>query len=395
MPGSFTLGRIGGIDIGIHYTWLFAFALVTWSLAEGFFPVTYPGFSAGTYWLIAALAALLLFASVLVHELSHSLVAIWRGQGVHSITLFVFGGVSNLRAEAQDARDEFLVAVVGPLTSLILAGLFWTIDQVVQPGATPAGAILGYLSVVNLGLGLFNLVPGFPLDGGRVLRSAIWAASGSLRRATRIASIVGQTVGFLLIAWGVWRFLGGDFLGGLWTAFIGWFLNNAAEASRQQQALRENLRGIRVRQLMNPDPPFGEPDMSVRAFVHEQVLRRGHRAVLVMQDGRLLGLMSLSDVKHVPTEAWGQTSVAESMTRAPLKTVSPDAVLSDALKLLVESSLNQLPVVDNGRVVGLLSRADVLRFLQLRDELDFELERTQGSGPRRFDPGSGSGHRAA
>src|SRR5919197_3059034 len=177
MPGSFRLGRIGGIEVAIHYTWLFAFVLVSWSLAEGFFPATYPGLGVGTYWLIGVLAALLLFASVLVHELSHSLVAIWRGQGVRNITLFVFGGISSLQSEAASARDEFLVSIVGPLTSVVLAGIFWAIDQAARLGTSPPGAILDYLAFVNLALGAFNLVPGFPLDGGRVLRSIIWATT--------------------------------------------------------------------------------------------------------------------------------------------------------------------------------------------------------------------------
>jgi Zn-dependent protease/CBS domain-containing protein len=369
MESSFKLGRIRGIEIGIHYTWLFAFALVAWSLAGGFFPAHYPGWDASTYWLVGIVTALALFASVLVHELSHSFVALARGHGVHSITLFIFGGVSNLKSEAEDPTDEFLISVVGPLTSFALAAVSWLALQALSLGGSPLGAVLGYLALINVMLGAFNLLPGFPLDGGRVLRSLIWAASGSLRRATEIASYVGQGFGFLLIFSGVWQVLGGNFLSGLWIGFIGWFLNSAAESTRQQQALQEGLRGARVAELMNPQPPIAGPAMSVQQFVFDHVVRLGQRALLVVDGGRLLGIASITDAKEVPQEAWPTTTVGAIMTPAPLKTVSPDADVNSTLQLLVEGSLNQVPVVRDQQLVGLLSRADILRFLQLREEL--------------------------
>jgi Zn-dependent protease len=259
MTGGLKLVSIAGIDVRIHYTWLFAFALIAWSLAQGFFPGEVPGLDPMTYWLMGAAAAVLLFASVLVHELAHSFVALARGLGVHSITLFIFGGVSNIQAEAEEPKDEFLISVIGPITSFALAALFWALRVYVVAETTPLSAIVGYLAFVNALLGGFNLMPGFPLDGGRVLRSIVWAISGSLRRGTQVASYAGQGFGYLLIFIGVWRLLGGEFLGGLWTAFIGWFLNNAAEATRTSQALQEDLRGIPVRQLMNPEPPTASP----------------------------------------------------------------------------------------------------------------------------------------
>lgn len=370
MQGTLRLGRVAGIEIGIHSSWLVAAVLVAWSLAEGFFPANYPGWAPTTYWLVGSIAALALFASVLVHELSHSLVALALGHEVHSITLFIFGGVSSLKGEARRPRDEFLISVVGPLTSFALAAVFWAVLQAPLPGGAPVLAVLTYLALVNGALGVFNLLPGFPLDGGRVARSVIWAATGSLRRATQLASYLGQGIGFLLIFWGVYQVLTGTFLGGLWTAFIGWFLNNAAEATRQQQALREHLAGVRVAELMDPYPPVAEPSMSVEEFVYDHVLRRGRRALLVVDQGRLLGLVSVTDVREVPREAWVATPVASVMTPTPLKMVSPDADLSVALELLVDGGFNQLPVARDGQVVGLLSRADILRFLQLRDELD-------------------------
>jgi Zn-dependent protease/CBS domain-containing protein len=369
MKSSIRLGRVAGIDVGIDYTWLFAFALIAWSLAAGFFPATAPGLGTATYWLLGIAAALGLFASVLVHEFSHSLVAQARGLRVHSITLFIFGGVSNIAGEAESAVDEFLIAVVGPLSSFVLAGLFWAVGQAAALAGTPLGAFIGYLASVNLILGLFNLAPGFPLDGGRVLRSIVWAASGSLRRATQVASYVGQGFAFLLIFWGVARLLGGDVFGGLWTAFIGWFLNSGAVSTRQQQALTEELRGVRVAQVMQPHPAMAEPGMPVEEFVFEHVVRRGERALLVAEAGQLLGIVSITDAQRVPRERWAATPVGRIMTSVPLKTVPAGADLAAALQLMVEGTLNQVPVVEAGRVVGLLRRSDVLRFLQLRDEL--------------------------
>jgi Zn-dependent protease/CBS domain-containing protein len=377
MKSSVRLGRVAGIDVGIHYTWLFAFALIAWSLAAGFFPSAAPGLAAPTYWLLGVAAALGLFASVLIHEFSHSLMALARGLRVQSITLFIFGGVSTIVGEAERSLDEFLIAVVGPLSSFVLAGVFWAAGQVAALDGTPLGAFLGYLASVNLILGVFNLVPGFPLDGGRVLRSIVWGASGSLRRATQVASYVGQGFGFLLIFWGVARLLGGDVFGGLWTAFIGWFLNNAAESTRQQQALTDDLRGVSVAQVMDPRPATAEPSMSVHEFVFDHVVRRGERALLVVQAGQLLGIVTITDAKQVPQEQWAATPVRRIMTSVPLKTVPIEAELAAALQLMVEGTLNQVPVVQAGRVVGLLRRADMLRFLQLRDEL----HRTGRRGP--------------
>ncbi|HLI27252.1 MAG TPA: site-2 protease family protein [Chloroflexota bacterium] len=379
MHSSIQLGRIAGIPVGIHYTWLVAFALVAWSLAAGFFPLNYPGWAPLAYWVTGVVAALGLFGCVLLHELSHSLVARARGHGVHSITLFIFGGVSNIAEESENPADEFWISVVGPLTSFALAVLAWLLTRLVALPNTPLGALLAYLAVINLMLGVFNLLPGFPLDGGRVLRSLLWATTGSLYRATQVASYVGQGFGFLLIFWGLWQLLSGNFLGGLWIAFIGWFLNGAAETVRQQQVLKERLQGVRVAELMNPRPPIASPALSVQDFVCTHVMREGHRALLVEDEaGRLLGIVSITDAREVPQAQWATTPVGAIMTRVPLKTVAPDTALADALQLLVEHGLNQLPVLAAGRAVGLLSRADIIRYLQLREELN-----RRGAGGRR------------
>jgi len=371
MKASFHLGRIAGVEIGIHYTWPFAFALISWTLAAEFFPRSFPGWVWPTYWATGVLSALFLFGSVLIHELAHSLVAQSRGLPVHGITLFIFGGVSSLGAEAKAAKDEFFIAVVGPVTSLVLAGLFAALWLIVSDRNTPLTAILVYLALINGLLGIFNLLPGFPLDGGRVVRAVLWGATGNLAKATNIAAGVGQIMAFALIGWGVFQVLSGNFVGGLWIAFVGWFLSGAANSSRRQTAFQEALRGIPVSEVMEPDPETVEPETRVDVLVRECFLQRGRRALPVHEDGRLVGIVTLTDVKEVSPEQWPTTRVAEIMTREPLYTVSPDADVAEALRLLAEHRLNQILVTAEGTTAGLLSRADVIRHIQLLSELGF------------------------
>jgi Zn-dependent protease len=286
MQGSFKVSTIVGIEIRLHYTWLLALLLIAWSLSSGYFPMA--GESPVADWVLGILAALLLFISVLLHELGHSLVATLRGIRVDSITLFIFGGVSNITREPTTAKDEFLIAVVGPLTSLALAGVFWAIGLLL-PSASAASAVAGYVASANLLLGLFNIVPGFPLDGGRVFRSIVWAVTGNMVRATRIASYVGQAIAFLLIGWGLLRVVAGDFAGGLWIGFIGWFLNSGAEASRLEVTVQNTLAKVHVSSIMNGLPESLSPDLSVRDFVLEHALQRGQRALPVIDAGHLVG----------------------------------------------------------------------------------------------------------
>jgi Zn-dependent protease/CBS domain-containing protein len=377
MRSSLTLVRIGGIRIGIHYTWVLAFALIAWSLAEGLFADGLPGQGRLTYWLMGAVGALLLFASVLAHELSHSFIARMRGLQVDSITLFIFGGVSNLSSEVSRPFDEFLVAIVGPACSLVVAALAWVLRQALPPGPSVGATLLEYVAVANTVLGVFNLMPGFPLDGGRVLRGMVWAVTGSLRQATQIASYVGQFTGFGLILFGLSELLGGYVLTGLWIAFIGWFLNGAAESTRREYTFREALTGIPIRSIMDPAPPTVGPDIMVQQFVFDFAVRRGVRAVLVTDGPHLVGLASLSDAEHIHQEAWPTTPVGSIMTRAPLLTVTPDDDLVVALELMANHSVHQLPVVSDGQVVGLITRAEILSILQVRDELGLTAPQTR------------------
>jgi Zn-dependent protease/CBS domain-containing protein len=368
MQGSLKLGSIAGIDIRLHYTWVFAFFLIALSLALGYFPTSNSEFGVGTLWILGIVAAMLLFGSVLLHELAHSLVASARGLRVNSITLFIFGGVSSIAKEPTSSKDEFLIAVVGPLTSFGLAGIFWLLAQV-APSGSGIGAIAGYLGFANLLLGLFNIVPGFPLDGGRVLRSIIWASTRNMARATRVASYMGQTIAFVLIAWGIVNVLSGNFVGGLWTAFIGWFLNNSAESARQQASVQSLLDGVPVSSVMDVLPEAARPALSVREFMLEHAVRHGQRALPVLDEGRLLGIVSITDAKHLGQGGWDATPVSDIMSPVPLKTVRPEADLNAALRLLVENDLHQLPVLQNGRLVGMLSRTDIMRYIQFGREL--------------------------
>jgi len=369
MKMSIRLGRIAGIEIGIHYSWILAFVIIAWSLAQGFFPQSYPGWSTVTYWITGILAALLLFVSVLIHELAHSLVARARGLPVRSITLFILGGVSNLEEEPEKPAIEFAMAIVGPLTSLILAGIFWGITFLISNQESPVAAMLSYLALINAILGAFNLLPGFPLDGGRVLRSILWSSTGSLTKATNIAATVGRFLGWGLIAFGLFQLLTGNFLGGLWIAFIGWFLSNAADTSRREATLREHLSGFKVRDVMYTAPEVVSPEASVEDVVWDIFRQRHRRAVPICQDGNPVGIVTITDVKELSQEKWAQTPVKEIMTRAPLYSVTPEDDLNTALKLIAQHDLNQVLVLSQGKCVGLLSRADIIRHLQFSQEL--------------------------
>ena len=387
MRGGFSVGRLFGITITIDWSWLFIFLLVTWNLAGAVFPRLHPDWGTGLTWGLAVGAALLFFASVLAHELAHSLVAKAQGLPVRNITLFLFGGVSNVQREPPSPGKEFLMTIVGPLTSLVLGAVFLLLGGLGLPDLTnvadPAGiyarlgplaTLLLWLGTVNILLGLFNLIPGFPLDGGRVLRSFLWAVTGNLRRATGWAAAVGHVVAWLFIIAGVAMIFGVQipvfgtgFLGGLWLVFIGWFLNNAATQSYQQVVIRDLLDGVPVGRLMRSGAiPTVLPASPISALVYDQLLGTDERAFPVLEGETLVGLVCLEDVRKVPRDAWETTTVAEIMTPADqLAAVAPQEDAGDALDELVSRDVNQVPVVDHGRLVGMLRRRDILRWLQL------------------------------
>lgn len=377
MGSSFRIGRIAGIDIDVNYTWIFAFFLITWSFAAGVFPSFTPGASTLGYWVAGFIEAILMFVCVLLHEFAHSLVARSRGLNVSSITLFIFGGVSNLQEEPAKAGTEFFMAIVGPVTSLVLAALFY-IGYLVYPGrASLAGVTVFYLAYINLSLGLFNLIPGFPLDGGRVFRSIIWGATKNLQLATNIAAGMGQAFGGLFIAYGVYLAFTGDIFNGLWIAFIGWFLYSAADSYRRDISMRAFLKGVHVRDVMDNSPACASPDTPINDVVQQTFFRAGYRAAPICLGDKLYGIVTITDVKKVPQEQWLTTPVSAITTKEPLYTVNEDDDMGAAISLLSAHDLNQLIVLKDGHLAGLLNRSHVIRYLQLRQELGTKKNVTQ------------------
>ena len=356
------IGRIFGIEITVHVTWLFIFALVTWSLSSDLGPFRHLELSDAERITLAIFTALLFFASVLIHELAHSLVARSRGIGVRGITLFIFGGVSQFDDEARTAPVAAWVSGVGPLTSLALAGVFFGLTRIFDFG-TPLGMSFGYLAFANLLLAIFNFVPAYPLDGGRVLQALVWRATGDPYRATRTAVVVGRVFAWLMIAIGITQTLMGGVTGGLWLTFIGWFLLQAGAAEGMQAELREALGGHTVGELATEGRPIAA-DVTVEVAL-QTMLRTGARALPVMLGDTLLGIVSLDDIGKIPPEELNRTYVTAIMTRAAdLTTVSPETPAIEAMQILAKSGSEQLPVIArDGRLLGFITQESVLRWV--------------------------------
>ncbi len=369
MEASVKLGRLWGIPLGLHPSWFIIFGLVTWSLAIGYFPGEYPMLSTRLHWLLGAVTSLLLFVSVLIHELGHSIVALRNNIPVRSITLFIFGGVAHIGREPQTPGVEFRIAIAGPLASFglaILFGALWMLDRAIPYLAAPSIWLLR----INLILAFFNLIPGFPLDGGRVLRAIVWKISGDFHRATQAATFMGQVVAFGFIGWGIVTILTGNFFNGLWLAFIGWFLQNAAAASYAQANLQQSLRGVKVSQVMSRDCPLVPLHFPLQRLVDEHVLMGGRRCFFVTEEGELRGMLSLRDVSAVPREKWSQVTTGEAMVPLErLVRVRPNTELLSALQVMDDANVAQVPVVEGSEIVGMLTREHVLHYLRARSEL--------------------------
>lgn len=363
------LGRIRGIRIGLDVSWFIVFALLTWMLAVTYYPVEFPRWPTGWYWSMGAITAALLFVSVLLHELGHSFVAQHYGIPVRDITLFIFGGVSQIAGEPPRASAEFLIAIAGPLVSLVLAAVFGAL-AVTWTDFPPIRALFAYLALINALLVVFNLIPGFPLDGGRVFRAIVWGATRNFRRATSIAARVGQAFGVIFVILGIWQMFMGNFIGGIWIAFIGWFLEAAASAQVQQITLQRLLAGHRVAEAMSTACPDVPPELTVRELVDTQVRGLGRRCFVVRRDGQALGLLTLQRLKQAPKAQWERTTVESVML--PLgstKYTAPDAELWSALEQMEREGVTQLAVVASGQLVGMLSRDDVLNHMRTLQEI--------------------------
>jgi Zn-dependent protease len=374
MGPGWRVGRLAGVELSIHPSWLVIAFLITYSLAVAQFPRQFPGWTGVQYWVVAGATAILFFASVLAHELSHALVARRFGLSVAGITLFIFGGATSLDGDSRTPREEALIALAGPASSIGIGVVLLGIDLVI---AHPQiGALIGWLGFINVTLGVFNLLPGFPMDGGRVLRALLWKIRGDRLVATRNAALVGRFFAYLLVAGGVFLALQpGGLFSGLWLALIGWFLSNAAEATAAQAGVESSLRGIKVRDAMDATPPAVSPNETVAELVQERMLRGEDRSYLVQhEDGGLAGIVTLSDVRRVPRETWPDARVTDVMTRfADLVTIRPDAPLVDALRSLQEKEVGQLPVIDDDvrMPVGLVTRRGILRLIEARMKLGY------------------------
>jgi Zn-dependent protease len=372
--GAFRIGRIAGIDIGVHWSWIFIFALITWSFAGNLLEHYFPGWSEGQRWAVSVVIAGIFFGSILLHELSHSLVAKARGIPVSGITLFVFGGVSNLGREPQSPAEEFQIAVVGPLTSLVIGAIFAILWAALRSPAPGAAAIAGYLAFVNGILAVFNMLPGFPLDGGRVFRSIIWARTRNLFQATRTASRVGEYVAYALMGVGAIEILLGNLIGGVWLIVIAIFLRGASTGGYQRMIEEKALQGMSAGDMASAtayDPV--PPDMTVAQLVEEHVLTRHGRYYPVMAGEELLGLITLADMRHHERAEWPNTTVFRAMTPFErLRTVAPSESVMKVLQVMAEADIHQVPVVEGRRLLGIISRGDILRLIQVRQEVAFE-----------------------
>ncbi len=370
MPGSLRLGKIAGIDIYAHLSWFIILVLLTWSLASDWFAQLFPGWATTTYWITAFISALLLFACVLVHELAHALVSQAHGLTVKNITLFIFGGVANIEEEVKRPGIEFQIAAVGPIASLLLAAVTFLLALPLRGSNSSAEAILDYLAVSNLVLGVFNLIPGFPLDGGRVLRSIIWKVTGNLQKSTRIASYVGQASAYVFILLGIIEFFTGNFFNGLWTVFVGWFLLNASQTANTQVELQSTLQGVSVGQVMNPRPVTVPGNISLQRLMDEYFLPLGLHSAPVTQGDYLSGLITFTDIAGVARERWSYIPVGHVMRLLEqVYMTTPEQPLQDVLKMMGTQDINQVPVIQDGRLVGLLSRESIIRYLQVRQSL--------------------------
>jgi Zn-dependent protease/predicted transcriptional regulator len=373
MGSSFKIGRLFGIDIGVHWSWLFILVLITWSFADGILAEFYEEWSAPQRYAVGAIIAVIFFASILAHELSHSIVAKMRGIEVTGITLFIFGGVSNLGREAQSAAEEFQIAIVGPLMSLLVAAIFAILWAVLSGPQPEAAAVAGYLAFINAVIAAFNMLPGFPLDGGRVFRSIVWWRNHNLLRATRVAARTGEVVAYILMGIGLIQFFTINPIGGVWMFLIGLFLRNASASSYEQMVVQTALSGLRARDLARSDFVPISPEITMAQLVGDYMLSGRGRCFPVMAGEELLGLITLTDAQKLDREQWPVTSVYRAMTPFErLKTIAPDEDAMKVLQMLSESDLNQIPVVEGRLLRGIISRGDVLRLIQVRQAVTIE-----------------------
>ena len=366
LPG-FRTGSIAGIDIRIDYSWFVIFFLILWTLTRNVFPSAHPGEAPWTYMVMGVAGTLLFFASLLAHELGHSLVARYLGIPVHSITLFIFGGVARTTSEFESPGDEFRIAAAGPASSLALAALFWLISWISTHFGVSVviSGVASWLALINFLLAVFNLFPGFPLDGGRLFRALVWKRTGDVRRATRIATTGGKVFGYLLMVLGFMNLFSGSGVGGIWLIFLGWFVRMAAESSYVQHVLHRSMAGALARDVMTPDPRTVEPGATLQEFLEEHVIEGRHHSYPVAEHGPAVGLITLDRVRAVRKDERARRTVREAMIPVTSAlAVSPGASMGEAMQKLNESPVGRILVMDADRLLGIISQADVARWLE-------------------------------
>ena len=367
------LFNLFGFQVKIDLSWFILAVLITWSLAKGLFPHYFEGLSNATYWWMGVAGALGLFVSIIFHEFCHSIVAKHFGLPMKGITLFIFGGVAEMSEEPQSPKAEFFMAVVGPVSSIFLGLILFLVLAIgkTMGWPEPVNGVLVYLAWLNILLAGFNMVPAFPLDGGRILRSILWAIKKNIRWATRIASSFGSAFGMILIIFGIVSFIGGNFIGGLWYFLIGMFIKGASNMSYQQLLIRSALSGEPIQHFMKPDPVTVPPSISIRQLLDDYFYKYHYKMFPVVDGNRLLGCISTSEVKEVPRDQWSSHAVGDlAKPCSEANTVSPQTDATSALSLMHRTKNSRLMVVDAGRLVGIITLKDMLKFLSMKIDLE-------------------------
>lgn len=361
---SIILGKIFGIPVGVDYSWFLILALFTWTFATGYFPAEFKNWPTVEYWIVGAIAALMLFASVLLHELGHSWVSLRYKIPVQGITLYIFGGISQISSEPTSAWSEFWITIAGPLVSFALAGIFALLTLIVS-GITPVLALFKYLAYINLVLGAFNLIPGFPLDGGGVLMAIVWGITHNRHRAVLFASITGSVFAYLFIFYGVLLMFGGNLVNGIWLAFIGWFLLSASGSQGQQERIKELMVGHKVSEAMSRNYTIIQADTTLQYLVDTHIFGGSRRSFIVEQAGQVIGMLTLHHLKDIPKDQWPTTTAIQAMLPVgQLKQIGLDTELWAGIEEMDRDGVNQLPVMEEGQIQGMLTREDVISFLR-------------------------------
>lgn len=362
--GAWQIGKAFGIPIRVHYTWLIIFGLLTWSLSTLYFPSVAPQMSQSSYWIKGALAALLLFVSVAIHELSHSLVALKYRLEIESITLFIFGGVAQMKGEPPSPQAELRIAIAGPLASFVLAGIFYALEA--NTSDVGVKSLFAYVSNINLILGVFNLIPGFPMDGGRVFRAMLWSRKKDYVYATQKASKLGQAIAIFFIVFGLFLLLFGAPTG-FWLILIGWFLYSAAYGSYQQTTLQALLEGVRVKDIMARELITVAPQMNIQELVNKYFLKYGYTGFPVTEGGKYLGIITLRDIKNIPETDRTQREVSEFYQRHRKEwEISEEELVVNALERMLKNEMGRLVVVDGDKIVGMITRNGIAKYLEVK-----------------------------